>query len=224
MAISFDRLRGAVARLRGTADVSSTINDASALAVPKSELEAIGTMAAKSCTWLCRKFIIENMASAGLKSENLTAAVNKAVAHLSSSSGAVRLAMPREEKGWRHTVTRKGGKKYTYQDTRKEGPYVMQAALDAGAVYGLGAKAARAKRSIKSGLFGKKTTRAVKQTHMVEGEWKTFERKAIDLGSVTVRPGMNFWRFSAAQVAEINKLFRKNFFGLVKKHYPNATT
>lgn len=230
--MGFDKLKSTLQKMRatlqktrrGTADVSSTVDEARASQIPEQDIQEFGNLAARSCTWLCRKFILENMSAAGLDSKNLRDAVGKAIAHMSKSRGEIRLAMPREEKDWKHVVKTKAGKRYEYEDKREEGPYVMQAALDAGAVYGLGSKSFRAKRSLKSGIFNNKTTRAVRQKHMVEGKWKTFERGAIDLGSVRVRPGMNFWKFSAAQAAQINEHFKKNFWGLVNKRRPNATT
>lgn len=209
----FDRLKASYTRLRlrGVADPGKILDDARVINASKGDLNAIAQEAAASCNELCRSAIKANMAAAGINSTNLVAAVGRGYTIFWDKRGLIRFRMPAGEKNWEHKVGNK-----TYIDTREDGPYIVQASLDAGWVVGLGTGKARAKRSIKAGVAGNKTTRAVSQKHF-KGEWTTYTRKEINLGAVTVHRGRFFWQFNASQEAAIVAQFRKKFFELARE-------
>jgi len=157
-------------------------------------MEELISLAAMSCTQICRKAIISNMRAAGIQSDQLEKAINASYAYFGGKGRAVIFRL-------RDGLKREG-------DKRKHKPqaalYVQAASLDAGWVLGGQHVGARAKRKIKAGTAGAKTAAAVAQVH--NGSLGT--RAAVDLGAYRVIPGRNFWNFNAAQRSEIKKRFR----------------
>jgi hypothetical protein len=219
---AWDRLKFAYTKLRGVADVKPVIDSGNALGLsaPQAELERLAQMAALSCTALCRSAIKANMAAKGVDSKNLISAVDSSYAYFWLKRMIVRLRMPAKLKGWEHFVKKKNGKRYgPYKDKRPEGPYVMQASLDAGYVLSPAKIGARSKRRIKAGVANFKTTKAVDQVHLQgDGRWMRFTRGEINIALLTIKQGKHFWEFTPAQEKEIAERFEKNFFGLCRKY------
>lgn len=206
MGVNWDRFRGAVGKLRGVADIQSAVETPALMQIPREIMDQLAQKAALSCTWMCRQMILGNMANAGIKSKGLTLAINAGLAVYHGGRGLVRFRLSKEVNPYPKAQSPAGD---------IGGVWMIAASQDAGRVAGLkGIQAARAKRRIKAGLGDQKTTRAVRQIH----NGTPVERAAINLSSVTVVPGKNFFRFSAGQAAQIKAHFRKNLDGLVAKY------
>lgn len=197
---ALDKLRGTIPVLDAKADIVAQVN------VPPDQMRRFARIAARMCTQLCRRFIIQNMSQAGVVSSEITKGINNTNAAWSDKQGAVffRLA--------------KGLKRE--DDKRKEALYIQCASLDAGRVNGAKSVGDKAKRSLKAGVVSLKTLKAQKQTHYVDGKWVTYSRKAIDLGAISVVRGRDFWFFFSAQKAAIQSKFRETLAQvLARKKY-----
>lgn len=200
MGVNWDRLRGAFGTLRGVSDIQAQVETPELAKVPRAAMERFVQTAALSCTHLCRRMILGNMAAAGINSDGLTTAINQGEAVYWAKRGVVRFRLSA-------TINPYG--------KRPGGVWMVAAAQDAGRVAGLkGISAQRAKKRIKAGVADAKTTRAVRQVH----NGRVVTRAALDLSGLAVVPGKNFFEFSAGQSAQIAQHFRKNLNGLIKKH------
>ena len=198
--MAFARLKGAVNRLRGVADISD-IQDLPYAGVPREKLEEFAKMAAASTSSLCRSAIRANMARAGINSNGLSVAIENGEAYFWAKRGLVRFRLPGDFNPYP-------------KRTKQGGVWMIAAAQDAGRVLGIQAQAARAKRTIKAGLATAKTFGAVRQVH----NGRTVTREALKAGGITVVPGKKFWEFNAGQATAIKATFLKNFNGLVARY------
>jgi len=218
------KLRSASDKLRGVSDVSAIEGDATLNSVPTETLKKFADMAAAACTPICRRLVLSNMLAAGVKSDNIVAAVNKSYAVYWAKRGVVRFRLIA---GLSFTHVRPDGSiqrdaDRTGNTSKEAGAYATVASIDAGRVRGIpGGSAARVKRSIKN-KWTKARLGEVRQKHFINGEWKEIVRGEIKEGSFRIVTARPFFKFSASQQKQIEAVFRKHFFGLVQRHRKNA--
>ncbi len=199
------RLKSALNKLRGVADLPE-IPAAPFAGVPQHKLEQFAQESAAACSELCRNAILQNMASVGIKSAGLTAAINRGDAYFWTKRGVLRFRLA-------------GGFNPYPERTKQGGVWMVAAAQDAGRVVGIPAQAARAKRTIKKGLANAKTFGKVGQVH----NGRVVSREAINAAGVSVVPAKPFWEFNAGQAAAIRAMFRKHFTDLVARYHGRPT-
>ena len=141
------RLQAAVNRVRGAALKINPEEDIRKHKVPPKVLHQVGEWAAKECTPLCRRFVKQNMSSAGITSPHIAAAVDRSVAYF-DPKGAVKFRLG-------------GGLGRRPNDARPEALYIQLASLDAGWVAGGKSISAATKRVIKEGAETKTNAGAV---------------------------------------------------------------